>query len=584
MKVFQFAYEDDENLKRKLDRLRKWMQQDFTSQILFHVFSENTDCEIADHINQVIEETLPEGKVMGCSTNGNILEGDFLNQEITIIGYVFEYPSTKIDVLQYEVNAENLESVAADLARTVQKRPWVKGVEVLGALRGISATPLCRSLSSLPEGIQVFGGGAFASDINSDVSYVFSSGHKAGANRVVFTLIGGEDVYIHSTFITGWKPLGRELFVTRARGNILYELDGKPAFNTYYRYLGIENDENFFYNTLEFPFFYRMNGLDILRAPVQSNSDGSLTMTSDIDQYVKARIAYGDPATILDIVRTHAAEMASFRPDAIEVFSCAARRTFWGSKDVGRETLPFESIAPTSGFYTSAEFLRTNGFVNQHNVTLVLAGIREGEIDTTSSDYHYEPEETPVSRQVSMINRLANFIQASTDELEEANRKLRVMALRDGLTGLYNRSEIQRQITSRIEEGLPTSLIMIDIDNFKRVNDSFGHHEGDTVLRGLSSMLKVTLQELPTKCQAGRWGGEEFMIYAKAASPERVKQIAETLRTNFSAIAFPKAGHQTISVGVTVARKNENPDVTCSRVDEALYAAKWAGKDCVVVM
>ena len=110
-------------------------------------------------------------------------------------------------------------------------------------------------------------------------------------------------MHIYTTHIAGWKPLGREFLVTKAQNALLFELDGKPAYDVYYRYLKILNDEHFFFNTLEFPFFYKHNGIDILRAPVHCNEDGTLVMTSDIDENVKARLAYGDPWTILDCVR-----------------------------------------------------------------------------------------------------------------------------------------------------------------------------------------------------------------------------------------------------------------------------------------
>ena len=116
-------------------------------------------------------------------------------------------------------------------------------------------------------------------------------------------MIGGEDLHIYTTHIAGWKPLGREFLVTKAQNALLFELDGKPAYDVYYRYLKILSDEHFFFNTLEFPFFYKHNGIDILRAPVYCNEDGTLVMTSDIDENVKARLANGDPWTILDCVR-----------------------------------------------------------------------------------------------------------------------------------------------------------------------------------------------------------------------------------------------------------------------------------------
>ena len=120
--------------------------------------------------------------------------------------------------------------------------------------------------------------------------------------------------------------------------------------------------------------------MDILRAPIDSDDDGALIMTADIAENVQARIAYGDPSTILESVYNAAVSFQDFIPDTFNVFSCAARRTFWGDDEVGNETEPFQSLAPTSGFYTSGEFLRNGDYVNQHNVTLVIEAQREGDV------------------------------------------------------------------------------------------------------------------------------------------------------------------------------------------------------------
>ena len=188
----------------------------------------------------------------------------------------------------------------------------------------------------------------------------------------------------------------------------------RPAYEIYYKYLHIRNDEFFFNNTLEFPFLYRHNGIDIMRAPVASNPDGSLTMTSDMSQDVQARIAYGDPWTILDSVWKEGNKILQFAPECIFVFSCAARRTFWGNNEVGKETEPYQRIAPTSGFYTSGEFLRTGDNVNQHNVTQVIAAMREGE-PKELPEKELSMDERTFEGKVSMINRMATFIKVRND-------------------------------------------------------------------------------------------------------------------------------------------------------------------------
>ena len=581
MKQFQFEYVNAEQLSKELDKISLWVKNTLTSGVSFQIFAETMDHDRIKEICSLIEAVMPEASYIGASTNGNIVNGIKSSSDIIIICTVFEYPSTKMEVLQYELTNDTFKDVTADLIRKVDERPWVKGIEMLVTIRGMSMTGFCNELSKVRKDVKIFGGGAFNSDINSSETYVFSSAGDISGHAVVFVLMGGEDLSIITTYVTGWKPLGRELFVTKANGQILNEIDGQPAYNTYQKYLKIGNDEYFFRNTLEFPLFYYYNGINILRAPTNALPDGSLEMTADINENVKARLAYGDPETILKEIRSTRNDLARFCPEGIRIYSCAARRTYWGDTEISNETAPFNSVAPTSGFFTSGEFMRTGRFVNQHNVTLAVAAMREGQAkEQEIKSFSFLSDES--AGKFSLINRLANFIEIATNELEEANSRLAVIAVTDELTQIFNRREIQRRIKQALtEEDRSVSLIMLDVDFFKRVNDTYGHKVGDNVLKGLSAMLKDELDRVRCNAVAGRWGGEEFMVLLSNCAPGYADEIAETIRKRFSEIDFDGCPHQTISLGTAEARDGESADSLCSRVDHALYDAKNSGRNRV---
>ena len=153
----------------------------------------------------------------------------------------------------------------------------------------------------------------------------------------------------------------------------------------------------------------------------------------------------------------------------------------------------------------------------------------------------------------------------------------------DGLTGLYNRSEIEGQIRRALsEDGSSLSLLMLDLDDFKKVNDVHGHQEGDQVIIALAdAMRKVTGD---TDASLGRWGGEEFMILLPHSAMGDATALAEKLRETFAGISFPVSGGQTVSIGAAQAKAGEAADALFSRVDKALYTAKANGKNRVVVL
>ncbi len=583
MRQIQFVYKDEDSFNEELRKIRQWSDGYLYSTLLFHIFTGKNDKEKIDHVCGQIKKMLPDALYVGCSAFDSILDGDFSDALFVISCTFFEYATSKVDILQYPLNPGNLSEVAQSLVREVDDREWVKGVELLSTIRGMSMTELCEGLSEVREGVEIFGGGAFTDDINDDDTCVFSSIEGYSGHGIVFILLGGEELHLDVSFITGWKPLGSYLNVTAAEGCILKELNNKPAYETYYKYLHIDNNEDFFRNTLEFPFFYHNNGIDIMRAPVTSNPDGSLVMTSDMNSGVKARIAYGDPWTILDATWDKANSLIPFVPECIFVYSCAGRRTFWGDEEAGKETMAYQQVAPTSGFYTSGEFLRTGKYLNQHNVTQVIAAMREG-LPKPSDRKTINIPDNGFRGRVSIINRMATFIKATTEELEELNQQLSNMAKTDALTGLFNRGEIQRLITEEIagDNGQDVYLIMLDLDHFKRVNDLYGHGEGDKVLIKSASILKPGSDILDERSASGRWGGEEFMVMIHASDKNEAIAVAEKIRERVAANRFEVAGSVTASLGVTKIGNEESADTAFIRVDNALYEAKESGRNCVI--
>lgn len=527
MKQVQFTFQDDKKLEEELRKLRQWARSNFCSKVLIQICTEIPDRERIEHVCETIERLMPEALYAGCSSNGNIVNGDFSGESIAVICTLFEYPSTRVEVLQYPLQADTQENVVQMLEAAMDERPWVKAVELLVTIRGMSMTTLCESLSRIRKGVQIFGGGALCEDLEKDDACVFSMAAGYQEKGIVFILFGGDDFHVETSFVTGWKPLGSFMHVTAADGCILKELNHRPAYEIYYKYLHIRNDEFFFNNTLEFPFLYRHNGIDIMRAPVASNPDGSLTMTSDMSQDVQARIAYGDPWTILDSVWKEGNKILQFAPECIFVFSCAARRTFWGNDEVGKETEPYQRIAPTSGFYTSGEFLRTGDNVNQHNVTQVIAAMREGE-PKELPEKELSMDERTFEGKVSMINRMATFIKVTTTELEEANRKLSEMAVVDGLTGVGNKTAYLQKIHSlddAIRRGTASFTVYVfDLNGLKEINDKYGHESGDTAITDAAEVLKTVFG----KENLYRIGGDEFIaVFDGMKKPDTERCFAD---------------------------------------------------------
>lgn len=170
------------------------------------------------------------------------------------------------------------------------------------------------------------------------------------------------------------------------------------------------------------------------------------------------------------------------------------------------------------------------------------------------------------------------------DRLRERVAELERLAATDHLTGAWNRSHFDRVIAaelSRSREGrTPVSLVLLDIDHFKRINDTRGHGMGDAVLRELVRLVQSRIRPSDVLF---RWGGEEFAVLLAGAGYRGAERVAENLRAAVAAHAFRDAGTVTVSAGVAEHLDEERPQAWFARLDEALYAAKRAGRDRVVV-
>src|SRR4051794_36405981 len=177
--------------------------------------------------------------------------------------------------------------------------------------------------------------------------------------------------------------------------------------------------------------------------------------------------------------------------------------------------------------------------------------------------------------------RAAERVAALRDQLLERERGLEELAYSDELTQLYNRRFLARQLTASIHSatrhGRTLSVVLVDIDRFKAVNDEHGHEKGDIVLARVASRLAHVLR---AEDYAARWGGEEFLILLPDVDEAGAEATAERLRAGVA--ARPVAGLRvTVSAGCATWRAGESADDVLRRADGALYGAKNSGRDAV---
>ncbi len=176
------------------------------------------------------------------------------------------------------------------------------------------------------------------------------------------------------------------------------------------------------------------------------------------------------------------------------------------------------------------------------------------------------------------------FSFTDVTDLEDERQYFEKMATHDNLTGIYNRfffiDATKRGIKVSMRDERPMSLMMIDIDHFKSVNDTFGHDVGDMVLKAFATTINQRLRDSDI---FARWGGEEFTVALPSTTLENAQHVAQEIRKNIQQSNFPEVGQITCSIGVSTLREDDTFDDLVKRADMGLYEAKAAGRNCVKV-
>ena len=184
-------------------------------------------------------------------------------------------------------------------------------------------------------------------------------------------------------------------------------------------------------------------------------------------------------------------------------------------------------------------------------------------------------------REVDLIHiYVLNITQRKQTESE-----IYLLATTDSLTGIANRREfsaiLAREVARAERYGTPLSLVMYDIDHFKRINDSFGHDVGDAVLQTITALAKENVRDSDI---VARWGGEEFMLLMPESDINVVRTVAEKLRLAIAGHGFDKDIKLTVSFGATAYAPRDDMNSLLKRVDDALYRAKDNGRNRVEVL
>lgn len=198
-----------------------------------------------------------------------------------------------------------------------------------------------------------------------------------------------------------------------------------------------------------------------------------------------------------------------------------------------------------------------------------------------NGDIYYEQETiTPIENN----NGTQYFVATGKDISERVKMEhdLYEKATIDSLTGIINRQRCNEILDTELERfkryNYGFAIIMLDIDFFKNVNDTYGHHIGDNILKNITEIISFNIRKSDI---FARWGGEEFIIIAPSLNKKHASKFSEKIRNNISSTIFEHVGKLTVSMGITFPKKDDTKEELFKRVDNAMYLSKESGRNKV---
>jgi len=556
-------------------------------QLLIQVFCADTNVAKIESMQAYFRNNFPSSTLIGTTTDGIINKSKVYVNSKNVVTFTQFYKTTLSSAL---MENSNIYSSSYETGKQLAKKIICEDTQVIISFAdGIhtNGEEYIKGISSVSSDITLSGG--LAAD-NGQIlkTYVFDKNSMV-SNGAVGVALSSKDLHVSTSYTFDWMPIGKEMLVTKAIKNRVYEIDGISTVDIYKKYMGPELAENLPQVGIEFPLIMVQDGVSVGRAVLFKHDDGSLTFAGNIKEGEKVRFGVGNIETILKNSDYNVQKMLDTMPsksEALFVYSCMARRRFMKNY-IDDELEVLSSIGNVSGFFTYGEFFSQKGSTQLLNETMTILSLSESS-EAVSRVVPYEGELTHhfgVDAQ-HVLAHLANIVSNELAELNsslehkilESSEYIYHQAYYDRLTGLPNRLSLIK----KLEESLGKMVLLINIDDFTTINDFYGHEVGDMVLKQLSSLLIHLVH--PESAEVFKLPSDEFAIIMntsniKGSMENRIKQCITSIKEESFLV---KDGHYAhVSVTISAALVNENKTGLVN-ADMTLKLAKKAGVEYMI--
>lgn len=464
--------------------------------LLIQIFSSDLADEHLSAILCLLTTRLPHCVIIGATTDGEIYDGKSVSKQTIISFTTFDKVTLRAKI--FNLNESHFK-IGGEIVRTLCTKN-TKAMIIFADGLTINGDDLLDGIYDVNKNLVIAGG--LAGDYRHMHETFVICGDVVKSDGIVACVLDGADLIVNVASVFGWKTIGKQMIVTKADRNRLYELDNEPLRDIYAKYLGKDVAKELPVSAGEFPLIINRFDKHVARAALSILEDGSMLYPGNFNIGDKVQFGYGHIPTILNNASMKIESISNLPIESIFIYSCSARKYFM-IDDVNAELAPLNLLGSTVGFFTYGEFFHGNNKNELLNETMTLLILSE-DLQAKRKIQHVTNEFGKTADR-KILNTLFNLIEETSNELSSTNENLESLVADktkqliekinyDPLTKLPSRNLLLENF-SYSSDFIPAMLAIINIDDFKRINDFYGNQTGDAVLVKVAAQITAVIQE-----------------------------------------------------------------------------------------
>jgi diguanylate cyclase (GGDEF)-like protein len=538
--------------------------------VLIQIFAATSDLGKVRELLALITDYLPDAVIIGVSSDGTIDQGELHEYgsviQVSVSGFDKSYIKlafTKNNTNSFQSGREIAENICVDNTKVVI---------AFSEASSINGEEFLEGIYSVNKHIIVSGG--VASTPTFTDTFVIAGG-KVLTSGAVAVSISGDKLQACRDHTFGWQPVGKKMKITEAQGNHIKSIDNKTPCEVFKHYLGDDVIDAMPGLGSAFPLMIKRGQSYIARGIIALDGEHFI-VSGNVKENDTVYIGYGNPYNITHQNKLTDSILHSINsPEVIFSYYCEGRRLFLPDDMVNYELEALGQASSVCGCFTLGEFYTEKQYLLL-NFSSTLLALSEREKATNTRGKTSAPE--LVQNEFGVVSeKLFHLIDTRTKELQH-------LAYHDELTGLPNRAYFREildmTILSSIKRNKVLSVMFVDVDNFRKVNDTHGHAMSDRLLIEIANAIakKLKPDDILARC-----GGKDFLVmHCDSSNHSQVKELVSDILLAFEKpfIVDEKSFALRASIGVCEYPKDgTNQDTLIENADATMCDVKHAGNN-----